>query len=284
MKILLSFFVLLLSLACTTDNSSDTTSSKTNDGRLGLLNSFDDEETVFESAVFSRRADINNPQEQKLIKESYLYFETQDLEKTYSNIIVFIKQNSGFVQDDNSNKSYNRISRHLTVRIPVNSFQKTIDSISNYVAFFDTKRITSRDVAEEFIDLKARLNAKQTLEKRYLELLSKAKNVKELLDIERELSKIREEIEAKQGRLKYLNNKVSLSTINIDFYKLTAESRVTRSYGTKMWNAIKSGFQGISSFFLGILYVWPFIVIAIITFFFIKRKLHNKQTNKIIPL
>ena len=245
---------------------------------LGLLSYSDDlEEAVIESTA-SLLMEYKSPNlQQKLFKESYLNFETQDLKKTYTAIIGFIKQNGGFVQDDNSNKSYNRISRHLTVRIPSEGFQKTIDSISNYVVFFDTKRITSRDVTEEFIDLEARLKAKLTLEKRYLELLSKAKNVKEILDIERELSKIREEIEAKQGRLKYLNNKVSLSTINIDFYKLTSESRVTRSYGTKMWNAIKSGFQGISSFFLGILYIWPFTVIAIITFFFIKRRLNNKR-------
>ncbi len=277
MKYFLFLFILMLSLACS-DNKGSNTSYESSDGLLGLLNSFDDAQVDVESSVHSARAFGNTPAiQQKLIKESYLNFETQDMNKTYANIIGFVKQNSGFVQDDNSNKSYNRISRHLTIRLPSNAFQKTIDSISNYVEFFDTKRITSKDVTEEFIDIEARLNAKQTLEKRYLELLSKAKNVKEILDIERELSKIREEIEAKQGRLKYLNNKVSLSTINIEFYKLTAESGVTVSYGAKMWNAVKSGFNGTSLFFLGILHIWPFIIIIILVFFFIKRWIRKKQ-------
>lgn len=214
---------------------------------------------------------------QQIIKESYLHFETQDLDKTYNQIKHFIIQNKGFVQDDKSNKSYNTITRHLTIRIPTNNFQKTIDSISNHVAFFDTKRVSSKDVTEEFIDLEARLKAKQTLEKRYLELLSKAKNVKEILEIEKELSKIREEIEAKQGRLKYLTNKVALSTLNIEFYKHTAESSVTVSYGTKMWNAVKSGFNGLSMFFIGLLHIWPFIIILIILFFLIKKWLKKKK-------
>ncbi|MCF6295398.1 MAG: DUF4349 domain-containing protein [Flavobacteriaceae bacterium] len=269
MKYFLFLFILMLSLAC--NNNPDA-------NNLGLFDDMEMNESAVEAVMSSKQVlSVNSPVQQKLIKESYLRFETQDLDKTYAKIISVIKQNGGFIQDDNSNKSYNRISRYLTIRLPSNAFQKTIDSIGNYVEFFDTKRITSKDVTEEFIDIEARLKAKKTLEKRYLELLSKAKNVKEILDIERELSKIREEIEAKQGRLKYLNNKVSLSTINIEFYKLTAESGVTVSYGAKMWNAVKSGFNGISLFFLGILHIWPFIIIIILVFFFIKRWIRKKQ-------
>ena len=273
MKFLLSLSIVILSLACSNGGSNANISDELEDVNMDYAVS----ETIMSSKQVLPAANSGRTFEQKLIKESYLNFETQDLDKTYNHIIRFIKQSGGFIQDDNSNKSYNRISRHLVVRLPSVEFQKTIDSISNYVDFFDTKRISSRDVTEEFIDIEARLKAKQTLEKRYLELLSKAKNVKEILDIERELSKIREEIEAKQGRLKYLKNKVSLSTINIEFYKLTSESSVTVSYGAKMWNAIKSGFNGISLFFLGILHIWPFIIIVILLLFFIKKWIKKKQ-------
>ncbi|MFV0541409.1 MAG: DUF4349 domain-containing protein [Aestuariibaculum sp.] len=209
--------------------------------------------------------------EQKIIKEAYLRFETQDLDKTYFQIKTFISQNKGLIQSDNSTKSYNSISRSLVIRIPTQSFQPTIDSISNHVKYFDNKQISAKDITEEFIDLEARLKAKKTLEKRYLELLDKAKNVSEILEIERELSNIREEIEAKQGRLKYLENRVSLSTINIEFYKYTQENIVPQSYTSKMWNAIKNGFSGLSIFFLGILSIWPFFIIIGVVVYFIRR-------------
>jgi len=270
MKFLISILILILPLACS------------NTGSIKSESSYDDfevKEMVIEKEAFPN-GNIQaapNEMEQKLIKESYLRFQTQDLEKTNQQIIQFVKANEGFIQDDNASKSYNTISRNLIIRMPSSNFQKTIDSISNHVAYFDTKRISSKDVTEEFIDIEARLKAKKTLETRYLELLSKAKNVKEILEIERELSAIREEIEAKQGRLKYLQNRVSLSTLNIEFYKQTAETGVTVSYGTKMWNAVKSGFNGISLFFLGILYIWPFILIALIVIFFFRRWLHKKN-------
>jgi hypothetical protein len=216
-------------------------------------------------------------QEQKLIKESLLRFETKDLEKTYKQIYKFVVQNNGYIQDDEATKSYNQFTRRLIIRIPTTTFQKTIDSIASHVEYFDTKQITSRDVTEEFIDLEARLKAKEILELRYLELLKKANSVTEILEIERELSSIREEIESKQGRLKYLQNKVSLSTLTVEFYKITSESGVTVSYGKKMWNAMASGFDGLSFFFLGVLYVWPFIIILLLFIFVLRRWLRRKK-------
>ena len=271
MKYIITLFILTLPLACSNTNSN-------NDTAYDVVEMPEIYHEVDREITSGNVYDIA-PQtaKQKLIKESFLRFQTQDLDKTYQYIIQYVKQNNGFIQDDNSSKSYNHVSRHLIIRVPTTTFQKTIDSISKHVEYYDTKRISSKDVTEEFIDLEARLKAKRTLEKRYLELLSKAKTVKEILEIERELSSIREAIEAKQGRLKYLENKVSLSTLNIEFYKQTAESGVTVSYGSKMWNAIKSGFNGLSMFFLGILHIWPFILILVILFFILKRWLNKRQ-------
>ena len=275
MKFLAGLLILTIPLGCSNNSSKS--------GTLGLISTPNEE--VYEmdnAAVDDLVYDSPNQNveiEQKLIKESYLAFETKDLDQTYKAIVAAINKYNGYIQDDSANKGYSRISRQLTVRIPTNNFQSTIDDISQNVEYFDTKRISSKDVTEEFVDLEARLKAKRTLEERYLELLKKAQNVKEVLEIERELSSIREEIEAKQGRLKYLQNKVSLSTINIEFYKLTAESKVPISYGSKMWKAIVSGFDGLSAFFLGILYIWPFIIFLIIVFFLIKRWI-NKRRNK----
>jgi len=270
MKLLSYVLISLLALMCSSPKSDEN----------AYLDEPNVEYEINEATLNSKVSGIAIEQEdfeQKIIKESFLRFETQDLEKTYNQIKTFVIQNKGTIQDDRSNKSYNYITRSLTVRIPTTRFQQTIDSISKHVSYFDTKQISAKDVTEEFVDLEARLKAKQTLEKRYLELLSKANNVKEILEIERELSNIREEIEAKQGRLKYLENRVSLSTINIEFYKLTSEKPITTSYGTKMWNAIKSGFNGISLFFLGILHIWPFILLLVAIGLYIRYRIKKSK-------
>ena len=116
------------------------------------------------------------------------------------------------------------------------------------------------------------------LESRYMELLKKANKVSEMLEIEAQLSAIREEIEAKQGQLNYMQNQVSLSTITVEFYKnVPTDSGVTTSYGTKIWNAFKSGFNNLSSFFIIILSIWPFIAILFAVVYFIKKRFTSKN-------
>jgi len=123
--------------------------------------------------------------------------------------------------------------------------------------------------------LEARLKAKKELEGRYLELLKKANKISEILEIEKELVLIREEIESKQGQLNYLQNRVSMSTLEITFYKQTTETGVTVSYGSKMWNSIKGGVSWMPGFFLGLLYIWPLLLIAALVFYYIRKRKKN---------
>jgi hypothetical protein len=216
--------------------------------------------------------------EQKIIRNGNLKFETDNLETTYEQIKIAVKKGKAFIQNDSEGKEYASIYRRITVRIPSENFDSFIKDISTGVAYFDNKEISSQDVTEQYIDIDARLKAKKKLENRYLELLAKATKMSEMLAIEAQLSAIREEIEAKEGQLRYMQNQVSLSTITIEFYKTIAEeSGVTISYGAKVWNAFKSGFYAISSFFLGLLEVWPFIIIATVLFYFIRKRFKKKN-------
>ena len=221
----------------------------------------------------------NVPDNTKIIKTANLRFATSDIDESYKLIQKHAKTYHAIIQNDNAGKDYYSIYRNVTLRIPKQHFDAFINDLSKGVAYFDRKEILARDVTEEFVDVEARLKAKQTLEKRYLELLDKANKVSEILEIERELANIREEIEAKQGRLQYLQSRVAMSTITIEMYTEKPQGTgTTVSYGTKMWNAIKSGFNGLSSFFLGILHVWPFILILAVVLFFIRRKLRKKNS------
>lgn len=224
--------------------------------------------------------DVEVDNDAKIIKTAGLRFETQDLDGTHKNILAITKTLDGFVSSDNAGKNYSEHFRNITIRIPSENFQPFIDHVSKGVGYFDRKDISRKNVSEEFVDLNARLKAKRELEKRYLELLKQAKNVKEMLDIERELSKIREEIEAKEGRLNYLKDKVSLSTISIQFYKYTNETGVTVSYGQKMKNALSAGWDGISVFFIGLLYLWPLFLLLIIIILWLRRWMKRRKKRK----
>ncbi|MEZ4857376.1 MAG: DUF4349 domain-containing protein [Flavobacteriaceae bacterium] len=270
---LFSLFLFGLALACGGGGNSDYALEEPNPVAA-------DYEYIEESPVSQKLIVDESSEEiieQKIIKTANLRFEASNPEETHKNIVALTQQYKGFIQSDNAGKNYNQLYRNMVIRVPTESFQPFIDAISKGVPYFDQKDISRQDVSEEFVDLEARLKAKRELEVRYLELLKQAKNVKEMLEIERELSNIREEIEAKQGRLNYLQNKVSLSTLNIEFYKQTAETGVTLSYGQKIVNALKGGWDGISVFFLGLLYLWPLFVIALIVILLLRRYLKRNK-------
>ena len=254
-----------------------------NDEMVSKNRSIAYEELDMEEAIVETEGDIEVrvETEQKIIKTARLAFETKDPVSTHEKILRLTKENKGFVQSDQSGKGYGRINYNLVIRVPADNFQGVIDGISDGVDYFDQKEVSRKDVTEEFVDLQARLNAKRKLEERYLQLLKRAKNVKEMLEIERELSGIREEIEAKEGRLQYLQNKVSLSTIHIEFYKTTTTKGVSMSYSQKMMNALRGGWNGISVFFLGILYIWPLLLIFALLIYILRRyiKLVKRKNN-----
>lgn len=284
----LSLLMLVLIVACSdTEGVGDPEYKFTGNSNLaGLLNaesglvSTAEMDANEETMVLDEQSPTVEVQDQKIIKTGDLRFESDDLDATHRKITDLTNSLKGFVATDNSGKNYSENYRNITVRIPSENFQAFIDGVSEGVAYFDRKNISRRDVTEEFVDLEARLKAKRELEKRYLELLQQARNVKEMLEIERELSTIREEIEAKEGRLKYLQDKVSLSTVSIQFYKYTTKTGVTVSYGQKMKKALSGGWDGISVFFLGLLYLWPLFLVLFIIILVLRRVMRRRKKRK----
>ena len=75
-------------------------------------------------------------------------------------------------------------------------------------------------MTEEFIDIEQRLKNKKEVQRRYIEILqNKAKTVEDVLAAEDKIRIIQEEIESREGRLRYLKDNIALSTINIEMYQ-----------------------------------------------------------------
>ncbi|MDI1316863.1 DUF4349 domain-containing protein [Flavobacterium sp.] len=221
--------------------------------------------------------------ESKIIKSGNFRFQTDDLDKTYNQILSATKKYKSFIKNDSQSNDDYQLSRTVYIRIPNENFDAFISEISKGVSYFDRKDISSEDVTEEYIDVVSRIKTKKVLEERYYELLKKATKVSEMLEIEKQLSEIREEIEAKEGRLKYLQNKVAMSTLTLEFYKPIAKgSKATVSYGGRIGNAIVSGFNGITNFFITLLGIWPVIVTLVVLFILIRKRFKRKNKNDVI--
>lgn len=235
------------------------------------------ESIAFDKTPITERSKTTpkNPDfEKKFIKNGRLIFETDDLIKTKSFLTDLIKESNGYISADNQSQSGSRNYNFLTVRIPTKNFDSFMNKLSGEVEKFEMKDITVEDVTERFYDLQTRLKTKKELEKKYLQILQKARSVKEILEVEREINKLREDIESTEGRFKYLSNQVSFSTLTIQFYKQVGSEP---NFGSKIIDSLEDGIKYISSFFLGILSIWPFILIFGMIALFLSRLKKNRK-------
>jgi len=113
-------------------------------------------------------------------------------------------------------------------------------------------------------------------------ILKRANTIKDILAVENQLRIIREEIEATEGRLRYLDNRTSYSTINLTFYERTG--RIIRSrtgFFSKLSKAFRMGWQGLLMFIVGLGYIWPILLVIIALIIIIRLiSIRNRRRNK----
>lgn len=215
----------------------------------------------------------------KIIKHGEIRFQTKNIHTTAQTINETVNKLNGYISTDSEVNNSGKSEYHIVLRVPENKFDKMLKGISNIATKIDSKNITANDVTDEFIDTEARLKTKKELELRYRELLKKCTKVSEMLEIEQEIEELRSDIEAFEGKLISLNDKVSYSTLDLTFYlKGKVEEKAEEpGFLTRLGNGISSGWSGLVSFFLGLISIWPVVLICGIGIPIIIRKIRKKH-------
>jgi len=237
------------------------------------------EEAVGIDKTFNQQGNdkIETSVERKIIKQGEIRFETGNIKETESVILKAVNELSGFVSNDNIYNDNNRITHRMVIRVPADNFDKLIAEISESVEKLDSKSIDALDVTEEYIDVESRIKTKKELENRYKELLIKARAVEEILSIEKEIGTLRTEIESIEGRLQYLKDRVSLSTLTVEFYQKTSSSF---NFSSKFGQALVMGWKWLLAFIIGVIHFWPFILVTGVVIFFSFRPGKKRKINK----
>lgn len=202
-----------------------------------------------------------NVSEQKIIREGGVSFETPDLKQTRVFLDSLIRRYEAYLANEDQYKFDDRIEERLVIRIPADNFDDLLHDLEGSVERFDSRTISARDVTEEFLDVSLRIQIKKETEQRYREILAKAKTVRDILEVERYIGRIRTEIESLEGRLKYLENRISFSTLTVTFYQLKPEAV---GFSSQFGVALKNGWNSFMLFLLGVVSLWPFIITGLI--------------------
>jgi hypothetical protein len=152
----------------------------------------------------------------KIIYTASLAVVVENFSGVEQSIAELVKKYGGFVAS--ANVSLNQGSERSgtwVVRVPVATFEEFLNASGN-LGVPERREQNGQDVTEEYVDLEARIRSKKQLEERILELLAANKGeIKDVIEVERELSRVRTEIEQMEGRLRYLADRTELTTVTL---------------------------------------------------------------------
>ncbi len=106
----------------------------------------------------------------------------------------------------------------MQVRVPSEKFMTVVSGVEG-LGKVESERLQTENVTEEWVDLNARLGVKQLRKAQLEALLKRAQSTDEIDKRQQEINAVQEEIERIQGRQRFLQNQVALSTLNVTFYE-----------------------------------------------------------------
>lgn len=152
----------------------------------------------------------------------------------------------------------------VTMRIPSDKFQLAISELQA-LGKVTSEEQTGQDVSAEFVDIEARLRHAKSEEVFYLKLMDQAKTVSDLIQIQGQLSQVQLQIEELTGRLEFLKDQTSLSTVTLRLFEPGAASGPRTGLGKAWQEALDAFKRVVSSGVVAIGWISPFVLLGIVT-------------------
>ncbi len=201
----------------------------------------------------------------KIIYTADLRMQVEDIESSLQQLKVLVAKAGGHISSQYAQDNRYQKTVQLSLRLPAPQLEGSLEALAALGSFVDHKQLESQDVTAEWIDLESRLNTKRAVRDRYLEILvKKAVKVEDILAAEDKIRHITEEIEAKEGQLRYLRDRVNLSTLNVHLYQTQtyreAPATYKKSFGQQLAAAFVQGSRLFTNLLLALVSGWPFLL------------------------
>lgn len=197
----------------------------------------------------------------------------EDIEQFDDSIKDLVQQYKGIIAGGNISGRKNGHRRgRWRLRIPVDNFEAFLDDVAELGETTGVSR-DSKDVTEEYVDLEARIKSKKALAESVRKLLDRPNDkLSHVIELKREMERIQSEIERMEGRMRFLNDRIDLTTVTInaseekDFQptqSLPLGNRIGNSWNDSLTN-LSSGAGNFVVWFVGAipwLIIWAILLL-----------------------
>jgi len=190
-----------------------------------MMESFAAEEPMADKAVTdSGFAQDTGTAERIVIRNAHLSIVVVDPAVAMDEIADMAEDQGGFVVNSNLYKTTTSSgievpTANITVRVPAEDLDATLEQIKNLVEDPDidilSEDVSGQDVTREVTDLESRLRNLEAAEEQLLEIMEDATETEAVIEVFRELTNVREEIEVIEGQIQYYRESAALSAISV---------------------------------------------------------------------
>jgi anti-sigma factor RsiW len=152
----------------------------------------------------------------KLIRNATAELEVVSFEESIQKITGFASEEKGYVATTSSEKQANgKLRGQIVVKVLPDNLDRFLGKLRG-IGELKNQALTTEDVTKAYFDTESRLKNARLMEQRLIEILkTKSKDVADLLEVEKELGRVREQIETMQGELKFMDSQVAFATVTI---------------------------------------------------------------------
>jgi hypothetical protein len=160
------------------------------------------------------------PVDAMLIRTGNASIEVRSLNPAIDQVRALASQMGGFVANTSIQAGDERLrSASIELRIPNERFDAAVSGL-NGLGKLETVQISTEDVGEQYTDIAARVTNAHRLEDRLIDVLAhRPGKLQDILAVERELARVREEIERYEGRLRYLKSRAATSRLTLSVHE-----------------------------------------------------------------
>ena len=163
-----------------------------------------------------------------VIRTAYLTLVVEDVSMALTQITSLAAANGGFVVNSDIREDQNRLYANISFRVVSTKFNDALQSLRNMAVDVKSETTSGQDVTEQYTDLASRLRNLEASEAQLLELMKQAGKVDEILQVQRELTNTRGQIEQIKGQMQYLeqSSDLALISVSLEQSKLAVEFNV----------------------------------------------------------
>ena len=158
-----------------------------------------------------------NVQPRLLIKTGTLGLTVQDVDAAFGRAGAIARQYGGDVLQYTNSKNGDRRVADVTLQVDSGQFEAAMAALRELPDVVERRvdKAEATDVTEEFVDVQAQITNLEATERQLRDIMAKATRTEDILNIQREITSVRSQIERLQGRANYLDRRAALSTISL---------------------------------------------------------------------